>query len=89
MYQQRYWHEREFQTIEKLKAIVADARQSLTKTSIAWVLANPVVSSAIIGASRPDQLTDTLAAADLTLDPELKAKLDDTTIEYRWGDAAR
>lgn len=89
MYQQRYWHEREFQTIEKLKAIVADAGQSLTKTSIAWVLANPVVSSAIIGASRPDQLTDTLAAADLTLDPELKAKLDDATIEYRWGDAAR
>jgi len=47
------------------------------------------VTSAIIGASRPDQLTDTLAAVDLTLDDGLKAQLDDATIEYRWGDAAR
>lgn len=89
MYQQRYWHEREFETIEKLKQIAAETGESLTKTSVAWVLANPAVTSAIIGASRPDQLTDTLAAIDLTLDAGLKAKLDDATLEYRWGDAAR
>ena len=62
---------------------------SLTKTSLAWVLANPLITSAIIGASSPDQLTDTLSAVDLTLDAELKAQLDDATHEYRWGDAAR
>jgi 1-deoxyxylulose-5-phosphate synthase len=56
---------------------------------VAWVLANPAITSAIIGASRPDQLTDTLAAIDLQLETELKAKLDDATVEYRWGDAAR
>jgi 1-deoxyxylulose-5-phosphate synthase len=61
----------------------------LTKLSVAWVLANPAITSAIIGASRPDQLTDTLAAIDLELNTELKAKLDDATVEYRWGDAAR
>ena len=88
-YQQRYWHEREFETIEKLKKIVSATGESLTKTSVAWVLANPVITSAIIGASRPDQLTDTLAAIDLTLNDELKAQLDDATVEYRWGDAAR
>jgi aryl-alcohol dehydrogenase-like predicted oxidoreductase len=89
MYQTRYWHEREFQTIEKLKGIVAKTGESLTKTSLAWVLANPAVTSAIIGASKPEQLIDTLAAVDLVLDPELKATLDDATVEYRWGDAAR
>jgi aryl-alcohol dehydrogenase-like predicted oxidoreductase len=89
MYQQRYWHEREFETIEKLKQIVGATGESLAKTSVAWVLANPAVTSAIIGASRPDQLSDTLAAVDLALDAELKAQLDDTTVEYRWGDAAR
>lgn len=89
MYQQRYWHEREFQTIEKLKQIVGETGESLTKTSVAWVLANPAITSAIIGASRADQLADTLAAIDLVLDAELKAKLDDATVEYRWGDAAR
>ncbi|CAB3785219.1 aldo/keto reductase [Pararobbsia alpina] len=89
MYQQRYWHEREFATIDKLRELAQSSGESLTKLSVAWVLANPVVTSAIIGASRPDQLTDTLAAVDLTLDDGLKAQLDDTTIEYRWGDAAR
>ncbi|NEI68196.1 aldo/keto reductase [Rhizobium lusitanum] len=88
-YLQRYWHEREFATIEKLRGIAEEAGQSLTKLAVSWVAANPVITSAIIGASRPDQLTDTLAAIDLKLDPELKAKLDDATVEYRWGDAAR
>lgn len=89
MYTQRYWHEREFQTIEKLKAIAAETGETLAKTSLAWVLANPAVTSAIIGASRAEQLTDTLAAIDLALDPEVKAKLDEATVEYRWGDAPR
>ncbi|MGV2290328.1 aldo/keto reductase [Trinickia sp. YCB016] len=89
MYQERYWHEREFNTIEALKQTVEAAGLSLPTTSVAWVLANPAVSSAIIGASRPEQLTATLAAADMTLDADLKAKLDELTHEYRWGDAAR
>ena len=89
MYAQRYWHEREFATIEKLKGIATETGELLTKLSVAWVLANPAVTSAIIGASKPEQLTDTLAAIDLSLSDEVKAKLDDATIEYRWGDAAR
>ena len=43
----------------------------------------------ILGASRLDQLADTLAAADLALDGELKKQLDELTAEYRRGDAAR
>jgi aryl-alcohol dehydrogenase-like predicted oxidoreductase len=89
MYQERYWHEREFQTIEKLREIVAPTGRSLASTSLAWVLENPAVTSAIIGASRPEQLDDTLAAVDQPLDPDIKAKLDDATVEYRWGDASR
>jgi aryl-alcohol dehydrogenase-like predicted oxidoreductase len=89
MYQERYWHEREFQTIEKLREIVAPTGRSLASTSLAWVLENPAVTSAIIGASRPEQLDDTLAAVDQPLDPDIEAKLDDATVEYRWGDASR
>ncbi|WP_278652807.1 aldo/keto reductase [Pandoraea pnomenusa] len=89
MYQQRYWHEREFETIEALKGIAKDAGESLTRLSLAWVLANPVVTSAIIGASRVDQLSETLGTIDYALDPALKAKLDDASHAYRWGDAAR
>src|SRR5258708_16424234 len=84
MYQQRYWHEREFETIEKLKQIVAATGESLTKTSVAWVLANPVITSAIIGASRPSQLSHILPALDFPLHPQLTPHLDNppTTNHY-------
>jgi 1-deoxyxylulose-5-phosphate synthase len=52
-------------------------------------LANPAVTSVILGASRVEQVTDTLAAADYRLDSELKAKLDEVTIEYRRGDEGK
>jgi aryl-alcohol dehydrogenase-like predicted oxidoreductase len=89
IYQARYWHEREFDTIEALKKLTADAGLSLATVAVAWVLANGAITSAILGASRPEQLADTLAAVDLALDPPLKAKLDELTHEYRFGDAAR
>jgi len=53
------------------------------------VLANPAVTAPIVGASRPEQLDDVLAAADKNLDAGLKAQLDELTVEYRWGDDAR
>ncbi|MFL9992839.1 aldo/keto reductase [Paraburkholderia sediminicola] len=89
MYQERYWHQREFETIEKLKAIATPTGESLTRVSLAWVLANPLITSAIIGASRAEQLNDTLAASELVLDAQVKAQLDEVSQEYRWGDAAR
>jgi aryl-alcohol dehydrogenase (NADP+) len=89
MYQKRYWHDREFATVSQLADAVRDSGLSLTTAAIAWVLANPVVTSAIIGASRPEQLKDAIAAADTTLDSGLKARLDELTHEYRMGDAAR
>jgi aryl-alcohol dehydrogenase-like predicted oxidoreductase len=89
LYQARYWHDREFDTIEALKKLAADAGLPLSTVAVAWVLGNRTVTSAILGASRPEQLADTLAAVDLALDPQLKAKLDALTREYRFGDAAR
>ena len=57
--------------------------------SVGWILANPAVTSVILGASRVEQLTDTLAAADYKLDGAVKAKLDELSIEYRRGDAGK
>ncbi len=88
-YQERYWREQEFATVETLKTVVADQGLSLPTTAIAWVLANPAVSTALIGASKPEQLTETLAAADVTLDAVFKQQLDELTHEYRFGDAVR
>jgi aryl-alcohol dehydrogenase-like predicted oxidoreductase len=53
------------------------------------VLENPVVTAPIVGASRPEQLDDALAAVDKRLGHDLKQRLDDLTREYRWGDDIR
>ncbi len=88
-YQERYWREREFETIETLRGLAAEAGMSLVQLALAWVLANPVVTAPIVGASRPEQLDDLLAAAGKTLDPALRARLDELTVEYRLGDDIR
>jgi aryl-alcohol dehydrogenase (NADP+) len=89
MYQDRYWHEREFATVEQLRSIAAEAGLELVTLAIAWVLANPVVTAPIVGASRPEQLGPALAAAGVRLAPDLKRRLDVLTAEYRRGDATR
>lgn len=88
-YRDRYWHEGMFETVEALRPIAAEAGMSLPTMATAWVMANPAITAPIIGASRDEQLAETLAAAEVTLDPQLKAKLDDLTTEYRRGDSAR
>jgi aryl-alcohol dehydrogenase-like predicted oxidoreductase len=89
MYQERYWHGREFDTVEVLRGLAEQAGVSLVTLAVAWVLANPAVTAPIIGASRPEQLADSLAALDFTLDAELREQLDKVTHDYRMGDAPR
>lgn len=88
-YQNRYWHDREFDTIEQLAGIADEAGMSMTSMALAWVLANPAITSPIVGASRPEQLTDSLKAVENPLSPELKAKLDEATLAWRAVDAER
>jgi aryl-alcohol dehydrogenase-like predicted oxidoreductase len=89
MYQSRYWHEREFDTIEELVQLADKAGTSLVTLAVAWVLANPAVTAPIIGASRPDQLDASLAAMDYVLGDDLKQQLDERTQQYRMGDDPR
>ena len=89
VYQDRYWHEREFATVAALRPLASEAGLDLVTLAIAWVMANPVVTAPILGASRPEQLAPAIAAAQVKLPPELKARLDALTVEYRRGDAVR
>src|SRR5215470_6135476 len=88
-YRERYWHERELATVEALRPLAAEAGMSMAQMAIAWVLENPVVTAPIVGASRPEQLDDALAAVEKGLDASLTTRLDDLTREYRWGDDIR
>lgn len=88
-YQERYWHERMFDTVEHLRAMADEAGVSLATLAVQWVLDNPVITSPIIGASRPEQLADAIAAVTTPLDQDLRARIDTVTYEYRFGDNAR
>jgi len=89
IYQDRYWNERTFHTVSDLGKLAEDAGVSLVTLSIAWVLASKAITAPIIGASRPDQLGASIAAADYSLDADLKRQMDELTYEYRLGDAPR
>lgn len=89
MYQERYWHQREFDAIEAFQRIAKEAGLKPATLAIAWVMWQPAVTAPIIGASRPEQLDDTLAAADVQLGDDLLTALDSLSREFRRGDAAR
>ena len=89
-YQERYWHDAEFETVEALRAIAGEAGMNMATMAIRWVLSNPAITAPIVGASRPDQLADSLAAAEAgPLPADLKARLDDLTHAWRAVDADR
>ena len=62
------------EAVQKLKPLAEEAGCSLSQFSLAWVLREPNVASAIVGASRPDQLDENAAASGLVIDPALFEK---------------
>jgi aryl-alcohol dehydrogenase-like predicted oxidoreductase len=63
--------------VQNLKPIAAEAGLSLAQLAVAWVLQNDNVASAIIGATRPEQVRENVEAAGVTLSPEILARIDD------------
>ncbi|WP_191303169.1 aldo/keto reductase family protein [Lentzea cavernae] len=62
--------------VQNLKPIAEEAGLTLAQLAVAWVLQNPNVASAIIGASRPEQVTENVKAVGVKLDSELLKKID-------------
>jgi len=69
------WMRREvLEAVQLMKPLAAEAGCTLAQFALAWVLREPNVASAIVGASRPAQLDDNAAAVDLVIDPALFAQ---------------
>ncbi|AXI77163.1 aldo/keto reductase family protein [Peterkaempfera bronchialis] len=62
--------------VQRLKPLADQAGLSLAQLAVAWVLQNPNVSAAIIGASRPEQVGENVKAAGVKLEPELLSAID-------------
>jgi aryl-alcohol dehydrogenase (NADP+) len=82
LYQDRYWHEGMFETVERIEGIAGEIEVSPAQLAISWVMANQAVTVPIIGASKAEQLGDALAAAASPLAAEVKGKLDWVTAHY-------
>jgi aryl-alcohol dehydrogenase-like predicted oxidoreductase len=74
--------------VQRLQPLAEEAGLSLAQLAVAWVLQNPNVSAAIIGASRPDQVTENVKAAGVVLEDELMKKIDEVIGDVVYRDAS-
>jgi aryl-alcohol dehydrogenase-like predicted oxidoreductase len=63
--------------VQQLSGVAEQAGLSLAQLAVAWVLQNPNVSAAIIGATRPEQVTENVKASGVRLDAELIKRIDE------------
>jgi aryl-alcohol dehydrogenase (NADP+) len=89
MYRERYWQDQMFASVDELRCVAEGAGVPLTTLAVQWVLANPVITSPIVGASRPEQLAASVAATESPMSEDVKQQLDALTAIYRQGDHDR
>lgn len=75
--------------VQGLRPVAEEAGLTMPQLAIAWVLQNPAISAAIVGASRPEQLRDTVAASGVTLDESIMTAIDAALGDVVMRDPAR
>ena len=73
----RYLQDDKLTAIAKLEPIAAELGITMAQLAIAWVLANDNVATALVGASRPEQIASNAEAAGVTLDADVLSRIDD------------
>ncbi len=70
LYRKRYWREANFEAVERLRAFLSERNRSMTQVAVAWVLGQPDITSAIVGASSPEQIDESLPAVQVALEAD-------------------
>ena len=73
----RWMQDDVLERVQQLEPIATEAGLSLAQLAVAWVLQNPNVSAAIIGASRPEQVTENVKASGVTLEADALKRIDE------------
>jgi aryl-alcohol dehydrogenase-like predicted oxidoreductase len=73
----RFLHDDVIAAVQGLRPIAEELDLTMAQLAVAWVLQNPNVACAIIGASRPKQVTENVAASGVVIPPEVMARIDD------------
>lgn len=72
-----FLHDDVLTAVHDFAALAREAGHTPATVALAWVLANPNVSAAIVGATRPDQLVENVKAVDVELEPELMRAIEE------------
>jgi len=73
----RLMDDRVLEAVQRLKPVAERAGLSMAQLALAWVLRQPNVASAIVGASRPEQVHTNASASGITLDEQTLAAIDE------------
>ena len=73
----RFLRDDVLEAVQRLRPIAEELDMTMAQLAVAWVLQNPNVACAIIGASRPRQINENVAAAGVVLPPEVMSRIDD------------
>jgi aryl-alcohol dehydrogenase-like predicted oxidoreductase len=79
---QRWMDDDLLERVQKLKPLADEAGLTPAQLAVAWTLQNPNVSAAIIGASRPEQVQESVGAAGVRLEEELLRRIDDIVGDF-------
>ncbi|MFV0634732.1 aldo/keto reductase family protein [Demequina sp.] len=85
----RYLNDDVLTRVQKLQPIAEELDLTMAQLAIAWVLQNPNVSAAIIGASRPEQVKENAKASGVEIPAELMTRIDEALGEIVEHDAAK
>lgn len=89
LYRERYWHRTAIDAVGQIQLVADGQGLSLPTLAAAWVLHQPVVTSALVGVTRPDQLDVPVAACGVVLSTAVQERLDEITAAFRQGDAVQ
>ena len=85
----RWLEDETLEAVQQLEPLAAEAGLSLAQLAVAWVLQNPNVSAALIGATRPQQVRENVKAAGVRLEPGLMSRIDKALGQVFVRDPAR
>lgn len=85
---EKYLTEEILSAVQKLQPIAADHGLTLAQLAVAWTLQNPNIASALVGASRPEQIASNVAAAGVKLEADALEAIDDVVGPLAQNDPA-
>ena len=72
----RYWKEEHFDLVDRLKEMAQQKKCTVTQLTLAWALANPAITTVLVGATSPEQVGPNTKAVEITLTPQEVETLD-------------